>query len=166
MGFEEAMDAIARGVEILGIMTLVLGLAAALVRAGLALLGSQGAEEVYRIVRTVFGRSGSAYLCSGATGVDGGAADPGIRARLVPMDPGAWSTFWDILREALESVGSSTRLLVYAPAAISHPARNGTRTGWRPQPARTRQTESRVSSSTSCQSWRAPGWNTYSSGAS
>ena len=57
MGFEEAMDAIARGVEVLGIVTLVLGLAAALVRAGLALLGDQGTEEVYRIVRTVFGRS-------------------------------------------------------------------------------------------------------------
>jgi uncharacterized membrane protein len=57
MGFEEAMDAIARGVEVLGIITLVLGLAAALVRAGLALLGGQGANEGYRIVRTVFGRS-------------------------------------------------------------------------------------------------------------
>jgi uncharacterized membrane protein len=57
MGFEEAMDAIARGVEVVGIFTLVLGLAAALVRAGLALFGRQGAEEVYRIVRTVFGRS-------------------------------------------------------------------------------------------------------------
>jgi uncharacterized membrane protein len=32
-------------------------LAAALVRAGLALLGGQGAEQSYRIVRTVFGRS-------------------------------------------------------------------------------------------------------------
>jgi len=57
MGFEEAMDGIARGVEVLGIVTLVLGLAAALVRAGLALLGGQGANEGYRIVRTVFGRS-------------------------------------------------------------------------------------------------------------
>jgi uncharacterized membrane protein len=57
MGFEEAMDAIARGVEVLGILTLVVGLAAALVRAGLALLGGQGAEVSYRIVRTVFGRS-------------------------------------------------------------------------------------------------------------
>jgi uncharacterized membrane protein len=57
MGFEEAMDAIARGVEVLGIATLVLGLAAALVRAGLALVGGQGGEESYRIVRTVFGRS-------------------------------------------------------------------------------------------------------------
>jgi uncharacterized membrane protein len=57
MDFEEAMDAIARGVEVLGIVTLVLGLAAALVRAGLALVGGQGANEGYRIVRTVFGRS-------------------------------------------------------------------------------------------------------------
>ena len=52
MSFEEAMDAIARGVEVLGIATLVLGLAAALVRAGLALVGGQGGEESYRIVRT------------------------------------------------------------------------------------------------------------------
>jgi uncharacterized membrane protein len=57
MSFEEAMDPIARGVEVLGIATLVLGLAAALVRAGLALVGGQGSEESYRIVRTVFGRS-------------------------------------------------------------------------------------------------------------
>jgi uncharacterized membrane protein len=56
MGFEQSMDAIARGVEVIGILTLVLGLVAALVRAGLALLGG-GAEEGYRIVRTVFGRS-------------------------------------------------------------------------------------------------------------
>jgi hypothetical protein len=66
MGFEEAMDAIAQGVEVLGIVTLVLGLAAALVRAGLALLGGQGANEGYRIIRTVFGRS---ILL----GLDGGA---------------------------------------------------------------------------------------------
>ena len=58
MGFEQAMDAIARGVEIIGIVTLVLGLAAALVRAGLVLASGQGGvEEAYRIVRTVFGRS-------------------------------------------------------------------------------------------------------------
>jgi uncharacterized membrane protein len=57
MGIEEAMDAIARGVEAIGILTLVLGLAAALVRAGLALASGLGAEEGYRIVRTVFGRS-------------------------------------------------------------------------------------------------------------
>jgi uncharacterized membrane protein len=57
MSFEEAMASIARGVEVLGIATLVLGLAAALVRAGLALVGGQGGEESYRIIRTVFGRS-------------------------------------------------------------------------------------------------------------
>ena len=57
MGVAEAMDAIARGVEVLGIVTLVLGLAAALVRAGLVLFGGQGANQGYRIVRTVFGRS-------------------------------------------------------------------------------------------------------------
>ena len=57
MGFEQAMDAVARGVEALGIATLVLGLAAALVRGGLALLAANGAEEAYRTVRTVFGRS-------------------------------------------------------------------------------------------------------------
>jgi uncharacterized membrane protein len=57
MGVEEAMDAIARGVEVIGILTLVLGLVAALGRAGLTLLSRQGAEEGYRIVRTVFGRS-------------------------------------------------------------------------------------------------------------
>ena len=57
MGFEQTMDAIARGVEILGIVTLVLGLAAALVRAGLVVISGQGGEEAYRIVRTVFGRS-------------------------------------------------------------------------------------------------------------
>jgi uncharacterized membrane protein len=68
MGFEEAMDAIARGVEILGILTLVLGLAVALVRAGLALAGGRGGEEGYRIVRTVFGRSillGLEFLVAG-----------------------------------------------------------------------------------------------------
>ena len=57
MSFEEAMDAIARGVEVLGILTLVLGLAAALVRGGVALVGVKGVRRGYRIVRTVFGRS-------------------------------------------------------------------------------------------------------------
>jgi uncharacterized membrane protein len=56
-GFEQTMDAIARGVEIIGIVTLVLGLAAALVRAALVLTRGQDGEEAYRIVRTVFGRS-------------------------------------------------------------------------------------------------------------
>jgi uncharacterized membrane protein len=57
MSVAETMDAIARGVEVLGIATLVLGLAAALVRAGLAVVGGQGGEASYRLVRTVFGRS-------------------------------------------------------------------------------------------------------------
>jgi len=57
MGFEQTMDVIARGVEIIGIVTLVLGLVAALVRAALGLTGGHGVEEVYRTVRTVFGRS-------------------------------------------------------------------------------------------------------------
>ena len=57
MGVAEAMDDIATGVEVLGVLTLVVGLVAALVRAGLALVGDQGANEGYRIVRTVFGRS-------------------------------------------------------------------------------------------------------------
>jgi uncharacterized membrane protein len=57
MGFEQTMDAVARGVEIIGIVILVLGLAAALVRGGLVLTGDQGGEEAYRVVRTVFGRS-------------------------------------------------------------------------------------------------------------
>jgi uncharacterized membrane protein len=57
MEFEQGMDGIARGVEVLGIVALVLGLAVALVRAGLALRGGQGAEDGYRILRTVFGRS-------------------------------------------------------------------------------------------------------------
>jgi uncharacterized membrane protein len=57
LGFEETMDAIAKGVEILGILTLVVGLAAALVRAGLVVTSGQGGEKAYRTVRTVFGRS-------------------------------------------------------------------------------------------------------------
>jgi uncharacterized membrane protein len=57
MGFEQTMDAIARGVEIIGIVTLVLGLAAALVLAGQVLTSGQGGEQAYRVVRTVFGRS-------------------------------------------------------------------------------------------------------------
>src|SRR6266511_3598727 len=57
MGFEETMEALPGGVKALGFSPLFLGLAPALVRAGLALLAGQGAEEVYRIVRSVFGRS-------------------------------------------------------------------------------------------------------------
>jgi hypothetical protein len=56
MSFEEVMDAIARGVEVLGILTLVLGLAAALVRGGLALVGVKGARRA----------TGLSEPCSGA----------------------------------------------------------------------------------------------------
>ncbi len=57
MGLVETMEGVARGVEVLGIATLVLGLAAALVQGGRLLAGGRGAEEAYRAVRTVFGRS-------------------------------------------------------------------------------------------------------------
>ncbi len=57
MGLVQTMEGIARGVEVLGIATLVLGLAAALVQGGRLLAGGRGAEEAYRAVRTVFGRS-------------------------------------------------------------------------------------------------------------
>jgi uncharacterized membrane protein len=57
MGLAETMEQVARGVEIVGIVTLVLGLLLALFRAGRTLLGGQGGEEAYRVVRTVFGRS-------------------------------------------------------------------------------------------------------------
>jgi uncharacterized membrane protein len=57
MSFQDAMDGVARGVEVIGILTLVLGLAAALVRAGIALAGGAGGEQVYRVMRSVFGRS-------------------------------------------------------------------------------------------------------------
>jgi uncharacterized membrane protein len=57
MGLEGTMNDISRGVEILGVATVVVGLAGALVRAGLGLLRGEGAEDVYSTVRTVFARS-------------------------------------------------------------------------------------------------------------
>jgi uncharacterized membrane protein len=57
MGLEGTMNDIARGVEVLGVATIVLGLAAALVGAGLGVLRGDGAEDVYATVRTVFARS-------------------------------------------------------------------------------------------------------------
>lgn len=61
MGFEETMERVARGVEVVGIATVVLGLLVALGRAGLTLARGAGragyGEEAYGIVRTVFGRS-------------------------------------------------------------------------------------------------------------
>jgi uncharacterized membrane protein len=57
MGVTRTIDQIARGIEVLGIATLVSGLAIALVRAINILIHSQSGEGAYRIVRTVFGRS-------------------------------------------------------------------------------------------------------------
>jgi uncharacterized membrane protein len=57
MSLTQTMEAVARGVEVLGIATLVLGLLVALVRAARVLVREQGGEQAYRVVRTVFGRS-------------------------------------------------------------------------------------------------------------
>jgi uncharacterized membrane protein len=57
MGFEQTMNDIARGVEALGVATLLVGLAAALVSGGLDLRRGETGEDVYRTIRTVFARS-------------------------------------------------------------------------------------------------------------
>ena len=57
MRLAETMEQVARGVEVVGIATLVLGLVVALVQAARVLVGGQDAETAYRVVRTVFGRS-------------------------------------------------------------------------------------------------------------
>lgn len=57
MSFEQTMDDLARGVEILGVTTLVVGLAAAFVNGGLGLFRGEAADKVYRTIRTVFARS-------------------------------------------------------------------------------------------------------------
>ena len=57
MGLARTAEEIARVVEVLGIATLVLGLLVALVQAARRLVGGADAEEAYRVVRTVFGRS-------------------------------------------------------------------------------------------------------------
>ena len=57
MGFEHTMDDIARGVEILGVVTLVVGLVAALVTGVVSLFSGESADSVYRTVRGVFARS-------------------------------------------------------------------------------------------------------------
>ena len=57
MSFEQTMDDIARGVEILGVATVLVGLAAALVSGALGLLGGDGPGSVYRTIRAVFARS-------------------------------------------------------------------------------------------------------------
>ena len=57
MGVAETMEQVARGVEVIGIVTLVVGMVIAIARGGVVLVGSQDAEQAYRVVRTVFGRS-------------------------------------------------------------------------------------------------------------
>src|SRR4029453_14794545 len=57
MGLAETMEQVARGGEGIGIGTLVVAMVIAIARAGGVLVGSQDAEQAYRIVRTVFGRS-------------------------------------------------------------------------------------------------------------
>jgi uncharacterized membrane protein len=57
MSLARTAEEIARGVEVLGIATLVIGLLVALVQAARRLAAGGGGEEAYRVVRTVFGRS-------------------------------------------------------------------------------------------------------------
>ena len=57
MSFEQTMDDISRGVEILGVATVLVGLAASLVSGALRLLGGEGVLSVYRTIRAVFARS-------------------------------------------------------------------------------------------------------------
>jgi uncharacterized membrane protein len=57
MSLARTAEEIARGIEVLGIVTLVLGLLVALVQSARRLAGGGGGEEAYRVVRTVFGRS-------------------------------------------------------------------------------------------------------------
>ena len=57
MSFEQTMDDIARGVEILGVATVLVGLAASLVSGAGSLLGGEGAGSAYRAIRAVFARS-------------------------------------------------------------------------------------------------------------
>jgi uncharacterized membrane protein len=57
VSFEGTMNNVARGVEFLGIATLVVGLLAALLSGGRSLTKGQGVEDTYRIVRAAFGRS-------------------------------------------------------------------------------------------------------------
>ena len=57
MSLARTAEEIARGIEVLGIATLVIGLLVAVVQAARRLAGGGGGEEAYRVVRTVFGRS-------------------------------------------------------------------------------------------------------------
>jgi uncharacterized membrane protein len=57
MGFEDTMEDIARGVEIVGVATVLIGLVAAFVRGGVVLQRGEGSGEAYRSIRNVFARS-------------------------------------------------------------------------------------------------------------
>jgi uncharacterized membrane protein len=57
MSLSRTMEQVASGIEVLGIATIVLGLAVALVQAARRQLGGDGGDAAYRAVRTVFGRS-------------------------------------------------------------------------------------------------------------
>ncbi len=57
MGFEHTMDDIARGVEILGVAIILLGLASAVIAGGLALVRGETAGAAYRVIRTVVART-------------------------------------------------------------------------------------------------------------
>jgi uncharacterized membrane protein len=57
MGFEETMNDIAKGVEAVGVATILAGLATALVTGVLGLRRGDSGEAVYRTVRAVFARS-------------------------------------------------------------------------------------------------------------
>jgi uncharacterized membrane protein len=53
----ETIDAVAKGIELLGIAALVAGLGLALLRGAQVVRGGGGSGDAYRVVRTVFGRS-------------------------------------------------------------------------------------------------------------
>lgn len=57
MGFEHTMENVAKGVEILGVATILVGLTAALVAGGLALARGATPGTAYRLIRTVFART-------------------------------------------------------------------------------------------------------------
>lgn len=57
MGFEHTMDDVAKGVEILGVATIIIGLAAALIAGGLSLARGETAGVAYRVIRTVVART-------------------------------------------------------------------------------------------------------------
>jgi len=51
------MEDIAKGVEILGVATILLGLTAALIAGGLSMIRGEAPDVGYRVIRTVFART-------------------------------------------------------------------------------------------------------------